>query len=39
MGIVRFLSIDYWRRVEEVANSDEEFALRIRGLTATFPSR
>jgi putative sterol carrier protein len=34
--MMRFLSVDYWRQVREVANSDEEFGLRARAFTATF---
>jgi len=34
--VVRFLSLDYWRRVEETANGDEEFGIRARGFTASF---
>lgn len=34
--MVMFLSLDYWSRVEETANSDEEFSLRAKGFTASF---
>lgn len=36
---MKFLSLDYWREVESVANSDQEFALRARGFTASFAFR
>ncbi len=34
--MVKFLSVDYWKQVEEVANGDEEFGLKARGFTASF---
>ncbi|MFQ6053114.1 MAG: SCP2 sterol-binding domain-containing protein [Candidatus Bathyarchaeia archaeon] len=34
--MVKFLSLDYWKQVEETANSDEEFGLKARGFTASF---
>jgi len=37
--VVRFLSLEYWGRVEETANSDEEFGIRARGFTASFTFR
>jgi len=37
--MVKFLSVDYWKRVEEVANSDEEFGLKAKGFTASFTFR
>lgn len=39
LWLVKFLSLEYWRRVEETANSDEEFGLRARGFTASFTFR
>lgn len=37
--MVKFLSLDYWKQVEEVANSDEEFGIKARGFTASFTFR
>jgi len=34
--MVKFLSLDYWMKVEETANSDEEFGIKARGLTASY---
>jgi len=34
--MVKFLSLDYWKQVEETANSDEEFGIKARGFTASF---
>ena len=34
--MVKFLSLDYWKQVEETANSDEEFSIKARGFTASF---
>jgi len=34
--MVKFLGLEYWKQVEETANSDEEFGIKARGLTASF---
>lgn len=34
--MVRFLSVDHWKKVEETANSDEEFGIKARGFIASF---
>jgi putative sterol carrier protein len=37
--MVQFLGLDYWKKVQEIANSDEEFGVKARGFTATFTFR
>lgn len=37
--MVEFLGLDYWKQVEDVANSDEEFGIKARGFTASFTFR
>ncbi|MFB0558561.1 MAG: SCP2 sterol-binding domain-containing protein [Candidatus Bathyarchaeia archaeon] len=37
--MVKFLGLDYWDQVEEIANSDEEFGIKARGFTASFTFR
>ena len=34
--MVKFLSVDYWKKVETIANSDEEFSIKTRGFIASF---
>ncbi len=34
--MVRFLGLDYWRKVEEIANGDEEFEIKARAFVASF---
>ena len=34
--MVKFLSLDYWKKVETIANSDEEFSIKTRGFIASF---
>jgi hypothetical protein len=34
--MVRFLGLDYWLKVEEIANGDEEFEIKSRGFIASF---
>jgi len=34
--MVEFLSLEYWKNVEETANSDEEFGIKARGFIASF---
>ena len=34
--MVKFLGLDYWDQVEEIANGDEEFGIKARGFTASF---
>lgn len=36
---MKFLGLDYWRQVESVANGDQEFGIRAKGLTASFTFR
>ena len=33
---MRFLDLDYWKKVEEIANGDEEFEIKARGFIASF---
>jgi putative sterol carrier protein len=33
---MRFLDLDYWKKVEEIANGDEEFEIKSRGFIASF---
>jgi len=37
--MVQFLSLDYWKKCQEVANSDEEFGIKTRMFNATFTYR
>ena len=37
--MVKFLCLEYWHKVEEIANSDEEFGIKARGFTASFTFR
>jgi len=37
--MVKFLGLEYWKQVEEIANSDEEFGIKARGFTASFTFR
>jgi putative sterol carrier protein len=34
--MVEFLSLEYWGKVEEIANTDEEFGIKARGFVASF---
>ena len=34
--MVQFLNLDYWKKVEEIANSDEEFSIKTKGFIASF---
>jgi putative sterol carrier protein len=34
--MVRFLGLDYWKKVEEIANGDEEFEIKARLFVASF---
>jgi putative sterol carrier protein len=34
--MVKFLDLDYWKQVEEIANGDEEFGIKTRGFIASF---
>jgi putative sterol carrier protein len=34
--MVRFQSLDYWKKVEEIANGDEEFEIKSRSFVASF---
>ena len=37
--MVKFLGQDYWKQVEKIANSDEEFGIKAKGFTASFTFR
>lgn len=37
--MVQFLSLDYWEKCQEVANSDEEFRIKTKMFNATFTYR
>jgi putative sterol carrier protein len=37
--MVQFLSLDYWKKCQEVANSDEEFGIKTKMFDATFTYR
>ncbi|HUS78009.1 MAG TPA: SCP2 sterol-binding domain-containing protein [Patescibacteria group bacterium] len=34
--MVKFLDLDYWKQVETIANSDEEFNIKTKGFVASF---
>ncbi|MGD2200246.1 MAG: SCP2 sterol-binding domain-containing protein [Candidatus Bathyarchaeota archaeon] len=34
--MVTFLGLEYWKKVEEIANKDEEFGIKARGFVASF---
>lgn len=34
--MLNFLGLDYWKKVQEIANSDEEFEIKARNFTASF---
>jgi putative sterol carrier protein len=37
--MLKFLSLDYWEKTKEIANSDEEFEIKARMFTASFTFR
>jgi putative sterol carrier protein len=37
--MVKFLGMEYWDKVEEIANSDEEFSIKARSFVASFTFR
>jgi putative sterol carrier protein len=37
--MVKFLGMEYWNKVEEIANSDEEFSIKARSFVASFTFR
>ena len=37
--MVQFLSLEYWEKVEEIANGDEEFGIKARAFVASFTFR
>jgi putative sterol carrier protein len=37
--LVKFLGMEYWDKVEEIANSDEEFSIKARSFVASFTFR
>ena len=36
---MKFLSLDYWKKCQEVANADEEFGIKTKMFNATFTYR
>ena len=38
-NMVQYLGMDYWKKVKEVANEDEEFGIKTRTFNATFTFR
>ena len=34
--MVQYLGLDYWKKVKEIANADEEFRIKTKGFNATF---
>ncbi len=34
--MVQYLGLDYWKKVKEIANGDEEFRIKTKGFNATF---
>jgi putative sterol carrier protein len=34
--MVQYLGLDYWKRVEEIANTDQEFGIKAKMFTASF---
>lgn len=37
--MLKFLSLDYWKKTKEIANSDEEFGIKARMFIASFTFR
>jgi putative sterol carrier protein len=37
--MVQYLSLEYWKKVQEVANADEEFSIKTKMFNATFTYR
>jgi len=37
--MVQFLNLDYWKKVEVIANGDEEFGIKARAFVASFTFR
>lgn len=37
--MVQFLSLDYWKQVEVIANKDEQFKMKAMGFTGSFTFR
>jgi putative sterol carrier protein len=37
--MIQYLGMDYWKKVKEVANEDEEFGIKTRTFNATFTYR
>jgi putative sterol carrier protein len=34
--MVQYLGLDYWKKVKDIANDDEEFRIKTKGFTASF---
>ncbi|MFP3952336.1 MAG: hypothetical protein ACLFVP_09390, partial [Candidatus Bathyarchaeia archaeon] len=37
--MIQFLGLDYWKKVREIANGDEEFSIKAKGFSASFKFR
>ncbi|MBD3172861.1 hypothetical protein GF326_10350 [Candidatus Bathyarchaeota archaeon] len=37
--MVQYLGLEYWKKVKEIANNDEEFRIKTKGFTASFTFR
>jgi putative sterol carrier protein len=37
--MLKFLSLEYWNKTQEIANADEEFGIKARQFTASFTFR
>jgi len=37
--MLKFLDLEYWKQVESIANSDQEFGIKAKGLKASFTFR
>jgi putative sterol carrier protein len=37
--MIKFLSLEYWKQVEDIANGDEEFSIKSKGFVASFTFR
>ncbi|MGQ9679354.1 MAG: SCP2 sterol-binding domain-containing protein [Candidatus Bathyarchaeia archaeon] len=36
---MKFLDLEYWKKVEDIANGDQEFSIKAKGLKASFTFR
>jgi len=37
--MIQFLGFEYWKKVQDIANSDEEFSIKAKGFSASFTFR